>query len=40
MKLSEAEIKAVFNVLWYFGRVEERWTANLSTEPAPTTESV
>ncbi|ONH21920.1 HoxN/HupN/NixA family nickel/cobalt transporter [Pseudofrankia asymbiotica] len=26
--------------IWYFGRVEERWTANLSTEPAPTTESV
>ncbi|MDT3440762.1 MULTISPECIES: HoxN/HupN/NixA family nickel/cobalt transporter [unclassified Pseudofrankia] len=26
--------------IWYFGRVEERWSANLTSEPAPSTESV
>ncbi|OHV33960.1 MULTISPECIES: HoxN/HupN/NixA family nickel/cobalt transporter [Pseudofrankia] len=31
---------AVALAIWYFGRVEERWTASLTAEPAPTTESV
>lgn len=30
---------AVALAIWYFGHIEERWSANLTAEPAPSTES-